>query len=157
VIALAIFVVTLGAVAQGMAYAYGLVNLQNQRVTANNDCRAVISAMRQIASTRPDTADCPATANKFPCVLLDWVNNFPVDAAAVQGLPVAARAPFAGMYTLQDEVINIDLTDAAGAAAVNGLTAATSTNPVHVTVTIQWTGPRGITFREIVTTAITDR
>jgi prepilin-type N-terminal cleavage/methylation domain-containing protein len=152
VVALAIFTVTLGVTAQGLAYAYGVVNLQNQRVTANNDCRAVISSLRQVAAERPASTACTNADNMFPCVLLNWVDNFPANAAAV-----AARAAFAGMYTLQNETIAITLTDNAGVAAVHGLTAGTGTNPVRATVTVQWRGPRGILYTEIVTTAVTDR
>ena len=157
VVALAIFTVTLGVTAQGLAYAYGVVNLQNQRVTANNDCRAVISSLRQVAAERPASTACPNADNMFPCVLLNWVNSFPANAAAVAALSVAARAAFAGMYTLQNETIAITLTDNAGVAAVHGLTAGAGTNPVRATVTVQWRGPRGILYTEIVTTAVTDR
>jgi prepilin-type N-terminal cleavage/methylation domain-containing protein len=157
VVALAIFTVTLGVTAQGLAYAYGVVNLQNQRVTANNDCRAVISALRQVAAERPASTACPAGGNMFPCVLLNWVNNFPENAIEVAFLPVAERPPFAGMYTLQNETIAIDLTDNDGVAAVNGASIGAGTNPVRATVTIQWRGPRGILYTEIVTTAVTDR
>jgi prepilin-type N-terminal cleavage/methylation domain-containing protein len=155
-VAMAIFAVTLGSTAQGLAYAFGLVNLQNQRVTANNDCRAVISALRQVGLDQPDTTACPANANKFPCVLLDWRNSFPGNAAEVAALSATARMPFAGMYTLRDETFTIDLTSASGQPAVNGTGSSTSTNPVHVTVTVRWTGPRGITYTEVVSTAITN-
>ena len=156
VIALAIFAMTLGATAQGLAYAFGLVNLQNQRVTADNDCRAVISALRQVALDQPDTTACPETANKFPCVLIDWRNHFPQNAAEVTALSTADRVPFSGMYTLRDETITIELTDSAGDPAVNGATPSACTNPVNVTVTVRWTGPRGITYNEIIRTAITN-
>ncbi len=156
-ISMAIFAVTLGAVAQGLAYSYGLVNLQNQRVTANNDCRAVIASLRLVASMLPDTTACPATANKFPCVLLDWSNRFPANAAAVAALSTEARKPFAGMYTLKNETITITLTAPDGTAVLNGTSASESTNPVHVAVTVQWTGPRKITYRELVRTALTNR
>ena len=102
-----------------LAYAFGLVNLQNQRVTADNDCRAVISALRQVALDQPDTTACPETANKFPCVLIDWRNHFPQNAAEVTALSTAKRVPFSGMYTLRDETITIELTDSAGDPAVN--------------------------------------
>ena len=153
---MAIFAVTLGSTAQGLAYAYGLVNLQNQRVTANNDCRAVIAALRQVALEQPDTTACPASANKFPCVLLDFRNTFPASAAAVAALSADDRMPFTGIYTLRNENFTIDLTSKTGAAAVNGTGASTSTNPVYVTVTVRWTGPRGITYTEVVSTAITN-
>ena len=93
VVAMSIFAVTMGATAQGLAYAYGLVNLQNQRVTANNDCRAVLAALRQVALEQPDTTGCPSTANKFPCVLLDFRNTFPASAAAVRNWPSIWSSP----------------------------------------------------------------
>jgi len=155
-VAMAIFCVTLAAAAQGAAYTFGLVTLQNQRVTANNDCRAVIAALRQVAVEQPDTTACPASANKFPCVLIDWVNHFPANAAAVAALSAADRMPFSGMYTLRNETITTNLMTSTGAAAVNGADPSSSTNPVYVRVTIQWTGPRGITYTEIVSTEITN-
>ncbi len=151
VVALAIFAVTLGATAQGLAYAYGLVNLQNQRVTANNDCRAVISGLRQAVAASIVTSSNEPPLTPFPLVLFNWVNTFPENATDVAALPTAAQVPFAGMYSLQNETIAITLTNAAGNAAEN------TTNPVHVAVTVQWTGPRGITYTESVHTAITDR
>ena len=156
VIALAIFAVTLGATAQGLAYAYGLVTLQNQRITANNDCRAALSSMRQELAEDLDTTACPATSAKFPCLLLDWVSTFPANAAAVAALPAASRIPFAGMYTLRNETITVALTSSTGGALVKGTGPSTSTNPVYVKVTVQWTGPRGITYTEVVTTVMTD-
>ena len=157
VLAIAIFTITLGATAQGLAYAYGLVNLQNQRVTASNDCRAVISALRQVIAADVATGACPADKNRFPCVIMDWTSRFPEDAAAVAALPAAQQIPFAGLYTLQDETITVTLTSPTGEAAVNGNGPSSSTNPVHVTVTVQWTGPRRITYTETVQTAVTNR
>jgi prepilin-type N-terminal cleavage/methylation domain-containing protein len=155
-VALAIFTVTLGVTAQGLAYAFGLVTLQSQRVTASNDCRAVIAAMRQVLTEDLDTTACPGTSAKFPCLLLDYVNTFPANAAAVAALSTTARMPFAGLYTLRGETITIALTSSTGGAVVKGTGPSTSTNPVCVKVTAQWTGPRGITYTEIVNTIITD-
>ena len=157
VLAVAIFTVTLGATAQGLAYAYGLVNLQNQRVTASNDCRAVISALRQVIAADVATSTCPADKNRFPCVIMDWTSRFPQNAAAVAALSSTERIPFAGLYSLRNETITITLTSATGQAVFNGIGASTSTNPVHVAVTVQWTGPRGITYTETVRTAVTNR
>jgi hypothetical protein len=156
VIAVSIFAIALGAVAQGLAYAFGLTNLQNQRITASNDCRAVISGLRQIVAANPDTTACPENANKFPCLLLDYVSRFPANAAAVAALPAASRTPFSGLYTLRDETIAIALSSSIGGAVVNGTTASSSTNPVFVRVTVQWKGPRGITYTETVSTVITN-
>ena len=155
-VAMAIFTVTIVTAAQGAAYAFGLVNLQNQRVTANNDCRAVLAALRQVAVEQPDTTACPEGANKFPCVLMHWRNWFPKSATEVAAMNAAYRMPFVGMYTLRNETITVDLTSKTGQPAVNGTDASSSTNPVCVTVTVRWTGPRGITYTEVVSTAITN-
>jgi prepilin-type N-terminal cleavage/methylation domain-containing protein len=155
VVAVGIFALALGAVAQGVAYSYGLTLLQNQRVVAANDCRAVISGLRQTISANNDTTGCPKNANKFPCLIMEYVTNFPANAAAVAALSTAARVPFAGMYSLKNETITISLKAADGSAAVNGTGASNSTNPVYVTVTAQWTGPRGITYREVIRTLMT--
>jgi prepilin-type N-terminal cleavage/methylation domain-containing protein len=145
VISLAIFAVTLGATAQGLGYAYGLVTLQNQRVVAANDCRAVISGLRNVVAADPDTTGCPDTANKFPCLPMEYVSTFP-----------AKRVPFSGLYTLRNETITITLKSSTGSAAVNGTGASTSTNPLYTKVTVQWIGPRGITYTEVMSTIITN-
>ncbi len=157
VISLAIFAVTLGVTAQGLGYAYGLVNLQKQRVTADNDCRVVISGLRQVVAADPDTTACPDTSQKFPCLLLDYVNTFPANAAAVAALSTAAKVPFSGLYSLRNETITIALTSITGGTVVKGTNASTSTNPVCVNVTVQWTGPRGITYTQKLATMITDQ
>ena len=155
VVALAIFAVTLGATAQGLAFAYGLVNLQSQRVAANNDCRVVISGLRQVVAADPDTTACPDTSQKFPCLLLDYVATFPANATAAASLPTTTRVLYSGLYGLRNESITIALTSSTGGAVVKGTKASDSTNPVYVKVTVQWTGPRGITYTEVVSTVIT--
>ncbi len=157
VVALAIFAVTLGATAQGLAYAYGLVKLQTQRVIANNDTRVVISGLRQAVAADLDTTACPDTSQKFPCLLIDYVNTFPANASAVSAMSAAAKVPFTGLYTLRSETITIALTSSTGGALVKGTNASTCTNPVYVKVTVQWLGPRGITYTEVVSTIITDQ
>jgi hypothetical protein len=133
-----------------------LVKLQSQRVTANNDCRVAISGLRQVIKADPDTTACPDTSQKFPCLLVDYVNAFPASATAVAALSSTARVPFSGLYTLLNETITIALTSSTGGTVVNGTGASTSTNPVYVKVTVRWTGPRGIPYTEVVSTVITD-
>lgn len=155
--AMAIFAITLGATAQGLGFAYGLVTLQKQRVVAANDCRVVISGLRQVIAANPDTTGCPENSNKFPCLILEYASTFPADLNAVAALSATARMPFSGLYTLRNETITISLTSTpTGGAVVSGSGASNSTNPVYVKVTVQWIGPRGITYTEAVSTVITD-
>jgi len=154
-IALTIFAVTLGVAAQGLTYGYSLVRLQTQRVVAANDCRVVISGLRNVVAADPDTAGCPDTANKFPCLILEYVSTFPANASAVSALPTATKTFYAGLYTLRGETITISLTSPTGGTVVNGNGPSSSTNPVYVKVTVQWTGPRGIKYSETASTIIT--
>ena len=52
--------------------------------------------------------------------------------------------------------ITISMTSSSGGTVVKGTGPSTCTDPVYVKVTVQWIGPRGITYTEIVTTMITD-
>ncbi len=157
VFAMAIFVVVLGITAQGLAYSYGVMNLQNQRGVAQNDCRAIVSALRQVAMLGVPTDACPADEPRFPCLLMEWVDNFPEDREEVEALGGTERAAFESFYSLRDQVYTITFEDGNGNPANASAILDANTNPVFVTVTSTWTGPRGITYQTELTTVVTDR
>lgn len=53
--AMAVFAVTIGISAQGLIAYYALMDMQNQRVVAMNQCRATLSQMRNARTTSLDT------------------------------------------------------------------------------------------------------
>ncbi|MDX9971381.1 MAG: type II secretion system protein [FCB group bacterium] len=66
-IALALFAVALGSVAQVLVSASGTITLQQQRVSAARDCQALLSDIRALRNTSPGA---------FPdTIVASWPNN----------------------------------------------------------------------------------
>ena len=156
-VAVAILAVTVAVTAQGFIQSYASIRLQEERTRALNDCRAILSALRQaVLNAEPDET-CPADDPQFPCVAIRWRDAFPITLEAYAALPQADRALIPGLYTLPGQTYQIDLLDEAGAPAQTSAAPAGNTNPVIVAVTTRWTGPGGITYAVQVRSAVTDR
>ena len=77
VMAMTIFIVVLGTTAQSLVYSYTALAVHQQRTSAASDCLAVLSAMRRLAYHAEATESCSVDEPLFPCVLLEWVEEFP--------------------------------------------------------------------------------
>lgn len=156
-VAVAILAITVAVTAQGFIQSYASIRLQEERTRALNDCRAILSALRQaVLNAEPDET-CPADEPQFPCVAIRWRDAFPAGAEAYAALPEADRALIPGLYTLPGQTYQIDLLDEAGNPAQTSPSPLGNTNPVVVSVTSRWTGPGGINYAVEVRSAVTDR
>lgn len=154
--AFAIFAVVLGAAAQSLVYLYGVIALQQQRASALNDCAAVLAAMRQTAYRGEASEACPETNPLFPCILVDWAEQFPATfEAASDDDDLLER--YGAFFSLPEQQFIVEVTDAGGNPATISPVLNLNTNPVFVTVTSTWTGIRGITNTVRMSTVLTDR
>ncbi|HOJ68226.1 MAG TPA: type II secretion system protein [Candidatus Hydrogenedentes bacterium] len=156
-VAVAILAITVAVTAQGFIQSYASIRLQEERTRALNDCRAVLSALRQAVLNAEPDAVCPSDEPQFPCVAIRWRDAFPATPEAYAALPEADRALLPGLFTLPNQTYQIDLLDEAGNPAQTSPAPAGNTNPVIVGVTTRWTGPGGITYAVQARTALTDR
>ena len=127
-IAVAIFAIAVGAAAQTLVSFYATMDMQNQRVVAINHCRSVLSNMRNLRDTFPNST---ANPNNFQNAIL---NAFPAE--------VETNGP-AG---LNNAKVTVSYEDARAAA-----------NPLSPTVTLRWRDLRGHTCTVALSSAITDR
>ncbi len=155
--ALAIFMIVMGATAQGLINSFSVIRLQEERTSALNDCRAVLSTMRHVAYTMPASDACPEGSFMFPCVLINWVNNFPEtfeDAQHDQSL----LDTYGGFFSLRDQTFIIELTDRNGnAPTIHDTQFQLNSNPVYVRVTTMWHGVRGHVFSLDMHSVLTNR
>ena len=64
--AVAIFAVAVGVAAQGLISFYASMDVQNQRVMAANQCRALLSDMRNIRDANPNSSTIPTNFRFTP-------------------------------------------------------------------------------------------
>ncbi|MFA6240000.1 MAG: prepilin-type N-terminal cleavage/methylation domain-containing protein [Candidatus Hydrogenedentales bacterium] len=86
-IAMALFVIVMGATAQSLISYYVALDMQNQRHTAVRDCASILSNMRDVRTANP--------------------TNFPDAVTALW--PDGVQVPNAG--TLTQEVVTVDYVD----------------------------------------------
>ncbi len=156
VFAMAIFIVILGATAQGLIYSYTALAVQQQRTSAANDCLAVLAALRRLSYHAESTDACSANDPLFPCVLLEWVDRFPDDfETALEDSEIFEI--YGQFFSLLGQTFDITIEDEDGNAAVSRPILSQNTNPVFVTVTTSWTGMRGREYTVIMNSVLTDR
>ncbi len=126
--AVAIFTVAVGAAAQSLISFYTTMDMQNQRVIAINHCRGILSEMRNLRDTAPNTT---ANPTHFQTTVLEHF---------------AEGSEQAGPALLKSSVVTVTYEDTNP-----------STNPLVPTVTIQWLDLKGHLCTARMSTALTDR
>ena len=152
--AMAIFMIVLGAVAQSLVYSFHVLVLEQQRTSALNGCKSMLSTLRQVAYSGRPTEDCPEANPLFPCVLLTWVQTFPETLEEVQEEDMERFGPF---FTLPQQQYAINCLDTNGNVAQASEILSGNSNPVVVTVTTTWVGMRDRDYSLGATAIITDR
>jgi type II secretory pathway pseudopilin PulG len=127
-LAVAIFVVAVGATAQTLVSFYATMDVQNQRVVAINHCRSVLSNMRNLRDGFPNTTTLP--------------NNF--QTAVLNAYPAGFEAD--GPTGLRQSKVTISYASAQITA-----------NPLEPTVTIEWYDLRGHKCQMALSSALTDK
>ena len=127
-LAVAIFVIAVGAAAQALVSFYVTMDMQNQRVVAINHCRSALSNMRNLRDTFPNSATAP--------------NNFQNAVLAAYPAGVETDGPAA----LSNSKVTVSYED-------TNLTA----NPLVPTVRVEWLDLRGRTCALSLSSAISDR
>lgn len=156
-VALGIFVIVMAATAQGLISSFAGIKIQEERTSAMNACRSVMSTLRQLAVSQPASDLCPEDTVMFPCVMVNFVNNFPATEQDIGSDTLLAEV-YGGFFSLPEQRFEIELTDADGAAVtVNSSILSANTNPVFVRVSTTWRGFRGQTLRFDVHSIITNR
>lgn len=154
-VAVAIFMLVLGAMAQALIYAYGALVLQRQQTSALSSCTAIVATLRQLSRTLPESELCAADLPLFPCVLVEWADQFPASRDEAQS-SVALMDQFGGFYSLPDQTFEIAYADAQGNDIVVSPQLHLNTNPVFVRVTTSWLGLRGRTYNMTMNSVITN-
>lgn len=126
-LAVGIFIVVLGVAAQSLILFYAAMDMQKQRTIAVNECRTVLSQMRAIRSTNPNSEDDPAN---FQDAVL---SQYP-DGATV-----------AGPANLRNSEMTVTYEDPSANA-----------NPLVPTVTLQWVSLTGREVTVNVSSALAD-
>jgi type II secretory pathway pseudopilin PulG len=127
-LAVAIFVIAVGASAQALISFYVTMDMQNQRVVAVNHCRGVLSNMRNLRDAFPNSATTPS--------------NF--QSAVLAAYPAAVETD--GPAALSSSKVTVSYED-------TNLTA----NPLVPTVMVHWHDLRGRTCTVTLSSAISDR
>jgi len=127
-LAVAIFVIAVGAAAQALVSFYVTMDMQNQRVVAINHCRSALSNMRNLRDTFPNSATAP--------------NNFQNAVLAAYPAGVETDGPAA----LSNSKVTVSYEDANPTA-----------NPLVPTVRVEWRDLRGRTCALSLSSAISDR
>ena len=127
-IAVAIFVVAVGAAAQILVSFYVTMDMQSQRVVAINNCRSLLSDMRNLRDAFPNSATNPT--------------NF--QSAVLAKYPPGANLD--GPAGLTGASVTVNYEDSNPTA-----------NPLAPTVTVEWRDLRGRTCTISLSSAITDR
>ena len=127
-IAVAIFVVAVGASAQILVSFYATMDMQSQRVVAINHCRSLLSDMRNLRDAFPNSATTPT--------------NF--QSAVLAKYPPGAKLEGPARLTRASVTVNYE--DANPTA-----------NPLAPTVVMEWRDMRGHTCTISLSSAITDR
>lgn len=141
-IALALFMVVLGTMAQAYILQYESIVTHQQQTSALSNCMAVVSTLRQVARNLPESEMCAADQPLFPCVLVNWAQTFPLsteDLNEDEGL----LQEFGVYYSLPAQSFTITYTNAAGNDIVVSPLLSANTNPVYVQVATSWQGFRG--------------
>jgi len=127
--AMAIFVVAIGAVAQGLVASYTLLDVQGDRVAAVNACRSLLSQMRSARDVTTVTAPCdPASATYFQCKMTTLYPN---------------NSVVTGPTCLRSSQITLNYQN-------------TAANPLVVTITCSWTALQGHRMTLALTSTLTD-
>lgn len=156
-VALAIFVIVMAATAQGLVSSFSAIRIQEERTSAINACRSVLSTMRQIAIFQPTSEMCPEDTIMFPCAMMNWVQNFPASLEDIE-TDVVAMETYGGFFSLPDQQFILELRAADGSPAVmNAGVIGMNTNPVYVRVATTWRGFTGQTLRFELNSIITNR
>ena len=156
-VALAIFVIVMAATAQGLVSSFSAIRIQEERTSAMNACRSVLSTMRQIAIFQPTSDMCPEGTILFPCALMNWVQNFPASIEDIDTDP-AAMEIYGGFFSLPEQEFVLELRDANGVPAVmNAGVIGLNTNPLYVRVSTTWRGFTGHTLQFELNSIITNR
>ena len=126
-LAVSIFVVVIGIASQALVSFYTCMDLQKQRTVAVNECRSILSEMRALRTTNPNTTEDPIN---FQSAVLD---QYP-DGEETDG-PDNLRN--ARRFVTYEE-------------------ASADANPLVPTVTIQWTSLTGHTVQVAISSALVD-
>jgi len=127
-LAVAIFVIAVGAAAQTLISFYVTMDMQNQRVVAINLCKSVFSDMRNLRDASPNSQTNPA--------------NF--QNALLTAYPPGTEKNGPAGLSNSKVIVNYESTNA-------------SSNPLVPTVTVQWRDLRNRTCAVSLSSAMTDR
>lgn len=150
--AMGIFTLMMWSVAHSLVYSYAVLEIQEQRNAAMAHCQTVLSTMRDISYHTENSPDCTGGRPDFPCVLLNYGDSFPENLQGASGVTLARFGTF---FTLPDQAYEIEMVDESGDPAKSSVIANQNTNPVYVTVTTSWRGPRNHRYNVHATAAIT--
>lgn len=152
--AMAIFMIVLGVVAQSLISSFHVFVLEEQRTNALNGCKSVLAALRQTAYSGIATDACPEEDPLFPCVVLNWVQDFP---DSLEDIPESDMERWGMFFSLPGQEYEIACSDADGNPARASAILGQNSNPVFVTVTTTWTSLMDRRYTLRTTAAITDR
>lgn len=157
IVALAIFLIVMAATAQGLVSSFAAIKMQEERTTAINATRSVLSTLRQVAASQPESEMCPEGTILFPCAMMNWLQNFPETLEDAEGDTLLMEI-YGGFFALPDQRFIIELTDEDGNAAImHGSVVSSNTNPVWVAVETTWRGFKGQVLRFELKTIMTNR
>ncbi|NLN94079.1 MAG: hypothetical protein GX130_12340 [Candidatus Hydrogenedens sp.] len=150
--AFGIFTLMMWSVAHSLVYSYAVLEIQEQRNAALAHCQTVLSTMRDVSYHTENSPDCTGGRPDFPCVLLNFGDGFP---QSLDGANAAIRARYGSFFSLPEQEYQIDMVDDSGDPAKSSVVPNQNTNPVYVTVTTSWLGPRNHRYSVNTTAAIT--
>jgi len=126
-LAVSIFVVAIGIASQALISFYTCMDLQKQRTIAVNECRSILSDMRALRTTNPNTAEDPTN---FQTAVLSLYPDGEEDE---------------GPGHLRNSTMLITYEQASA-----------DTNPLVPTVTIRWTSLTGHPVQVAISSALVD-
>lgn len=150
--ALGIFTLLMWAVAHSLVYSYAVLEIQEQRNAAMAQCQTVLSTMRDISYHTENSPECTGGRPDFPCVLLNFGDAFP---ESMENASAAIRNRFGSFFTLPSQQYQIEMVDESGDPARSSVVPNQNTNPVYVTITTSWIGPRNHRYSVMTSAAIT--
>ena len=128
--AMTVLAIVVGASATSLISSYSQIDMQNRRVIATNSAKRILSDMRSIRETNPNT---DTTPNAFQTAILAKYPN----ATTLTGTTQCA---------LPNSKVKISYTSAS-----------TNSDPLMPTVTVEWTDLQGRPVSTPVSTALTGR